>query len=159
MRDVFWSSSLAVRGKDARNEILLFRDPKIDHGFGSEGARRAAPDILALERTAGKVRRVLKLSAFRKMVSPSLRSLRQIRTPVERWNSYAGAFAIMTIEQAIIETAQPWLRAGEQRHRHSKKRQLSRRVVEPLHTISPRCGTMVLSHALRRSGAVRLMVD
>lgn len=72
------------------------------------------------------------------MVCPSLRPLRQVRAPSQSWNPYAGAFAVMTSEDPVIETAQPWLSSTKQRHRDSKNSELPRRFVEPLHTKSPR---------------------
>lgn len=138
MRNVLGPSSLAVCRKDAGNKIFFLGDPQIDHCFRSESARRATPDILALEGATGNVRGVLKFSRFRKMVCPSLRPLRQVRAPSQRWDPYAGAFAIMTVEDPIIETAQPWLSSTKQRHRDSKKSEFPRRFVEPLHNKSPR---------------------
>lgn len=98
MRNVLWSTSLAVRRKNAANKMLLFRDPEVDHGFWSKSARCAAPDILALQWTTGNVRGMLKFPRFREMVRPSLRPLRQVRAPAQRGNPYAGAFAVMTVE-------------------------------------------------------------
>ena len=159
MRNVLGSSSIAVCRKDARNKIFLLGYPKFNHRFRSKRAWGATPDILALKWTTWSVRGVLEFSCFRKMVCPILRTLRQVRAPTQRRNTHAGAFAVMAVEEPIIEIAQPWLSSSKQRHRDSKKSEFPRRFVEPLHNKSPRCLGKLACKALRASGLTRLKRD
>ncbi len=81
MRDILRSARAAVTGEDAGNEIFLLGNPELDHRFRAERARRAAPDIFALERASGNIGRVLETAGRGKMIGPGLRALCKVAVP------------------------------------------------------------------------------
>lgn len=158
MRDVLRPARSAVRGEDAGDEILFFGDPEIDHRFRTEGAGRPAPDILAFERATGNIRRMFEASGRRQMVSPGLCALGQLVVPAKGGDANQRAFAIVAVEEAVVEAAKPWLGSGKQRCRCCEKSELARHFDEPLHTKPLRRTGTVAPGALRQGGTIWLTV-
>ncbi len=114
MRHILRPAGAAVAREHAGDKILLLGDPEIDHRFGAKGARRSAPDILALERTPRHIGRMFEPSRAGQMVGPGLRTPGEIIIPAQRRHTGERPLAVVAVEEAIMESAEAGLGTGEQ---------------------------------------------
>lgn len=140
MRDVLRATRAAVCGKCSVHEELLFFDPQIDHRLGTERAGGAAPDVFALKRLSGNIRRMLETSRRRQMICPSLGALREIDIPLKLRNARQDTLSVMTFKQPIVEVTKSRLHAREQKRGRDYKTDLARCFSRNSHGKSPSLG-------------------
>ncbi len=121
MRHILWAASATVGRKNTRYKIFLFRDPKIDHRFGTKGAGGPAPDIFSLRWSPWNIGGVFESTGAGKMVGPRLRAPRQIIVPPQQRHAGKGPFAVVAFEQAVVEAAKARLGTGKQTRCQSEK--------------------------------------